>query len=101
MTSDEVLAGSDDHYSWMLSTSVLMILPPNSFQGYCSTTGTVIDVSRGDSTTPSKADPGGGPGPVWLWDRCFLFASRHLIGVCTQTYIFRCCIVLRQLYANC
>src|SRR3954464_10284894 len=33
MTSDEVLAGSVDHYSWMLSTSVLMILPPNSFQG--------------------------------------------------------------------
>src|SRR3954467_5770936 len=31
----------------------------------------------------------------------FLFASRHLIVVCTQTYIFRCCIVLRQLYADC
>src|ERR1041385_4923055 len=31
----------------------------------------------------------------------FLFASRHLIVVCTQTCIFRCCIVLRQLYADC
>src|ERR1044071_8151082 len=31
----------------------------------------------------------------------FLFASRHLIVVCTQTCMFRCCIVLRQLYADC
>src|SRR3954467_11119244 len=53
----------------------------------------VTDVSRGDSTTTSYTDPGGGPGPVWLWDRCFLFASRHLIVVCTQTCIFRCFIV--------
>ena len=30
-----------------------------------------------------------------------LFATRHLIVVCTQTYIFRCCIVLRKLYADC
>ena len=67
MTSDEVLAGSDDHYSWMLSTSVLMILPPNSFQGSWSRIGMVIDVSRGDSTTTSYADPGGGPRPMWLW----------------------------------
>ena len=45
--------------------------------------------------------PGGGPGPMWLWDGAFLFANRHLIVVCTQTCIFRCCIVLRQLYACC
>src|SRR4051812_46536123 len=32
---------------------------------------------------------------------CFTFAIRHLIVVYTQTYIFRGCIVLRQLYANC
>src|SRR3954471_9817617 len=27
----------------------------------------------------------------------FLFASRHLIGVCTQTCIFRCCIVFEAI----
>src|SRR4051812_11020472 len=32
---------------------------------------------------------------------CFTFADRHLIVVCTQTCIFLCCIVLRQLYADC
>ena len=32
---------------------------------------------------------------------CFTFAARHLIVVCTQTCTFRCCIVLRQLYADC
>src|SRR3954453_16783291 len=30
---------------------------------------------------------------MWLWGRCFPFASRHLLVVCTQTYIFRCCIL--------
>src|ERR1041385_8393639 len=25
----------------------------------------------------------------------FLFATRHLIVVCTQTYIFRCCIIFK------
>src|ERR1041385_4808697 len=55
----------------------------------------VIDVSRGNSTTTSEADPSGGPGPVWLWDRCFSLATRHLVVVCTQTCIFRCCIVFK------
>ena len=73
----------------------------NFFQGSSSTTGMVADVPRGDSTMTSLVDPGGEPGPVWLWDDAFLFANRHLIVVCTQTCIFRCCIVLRQLYAWC
>src|SRR3954467_11639641 len=32
---------------------------------------------------------------------CFTFAARHLIVVCTQTCIFRCCIVFRHLYVDC
>src|SRR3954466_10811183 len=32
---------------------------------------------------------------------CFTFAIRHLFVVCTQTCIFRCCIVFRHLYADC
>src|SRR3954466_1002184 len=32
---------------------------------------------------------------------CFTFAIRHLFVVCTQTCIFRCCIVFRHLYATC
>ena len=32
---------------------------------------------------------------------CFTFATRHLLVVCNQTCIFRCCIVFRKLYANC
>ena len=71
MMSGKVLAGPVDHYSWMLSTSVLMILPQTTFQVSTSTIGMVIDVSRGDSTTTSLADPGGEPGPDWLWDPCF------------------------------
>ena len=31
----------------------------------------------------------------------FTFADRHLVVVCTQACIFRCCIVFRQLYADC
>ena len=43
---------------------------PNSFQGVRSMTGMVNDVPRADSTTISVADPGGEPGPEWLWERC-------------------------------
>src|SRR4051812_3699379 len=32
---------------------------------------------------------------------CFTFADRHLIVVCSQTCIFRCCNVFRHLYADC
>src|SRR3954465_15669324 len=32
---------------------------------------------------------------------CFTFAIGHLLVVCTQTCIFHCCIVFRQLYADC
>ena len=32
---------------------------------------------------------------------CFTCAIRHLFVVCTQTCIFRWCIVFRQLYADC
>src|ERR1041385_4793562 len=102
MTSDEVLAGSDDHYSWMLSTSVLMILPPNSFQGSDGQQvwGSTFHVETRRRLV--RRIPAEGPDPCGYWDRCFLFASRHLIVVCTQTCIFRCCIVIEavvcQLY---
>ena len=64
----------------MLSTSRTHDTTPNNFQGSSSTTCMVIDVSRGDSTTTSLADPGGEPGPEWLWERCVsLLPLRHLI----------------------
>ena len=57
---------------------------------------------RGDSTMTSQVDPGVEPGPMWLWGMvCFTFASRHLIVVCTQTYLpLMYCIkaVVCQLY---
>ena len=90
MTSDEVLAGSDDHYSWMLSTSVLMILPPNSFQGSWSTTGTWSAFHVEARRRLVRRIPCGYGIDV------FLFASRYLIVVCTQTCIFRCCIVFKE-----
>src|SRR3954463_10215247 len=92
MTSDEVLVGSVDHYSWMLSTSVLMILPPNSFQGsdrrqvWCSTFHAETRRRLVRRIPAKDLDPCGYGVDV------FLFASRHLIVVCTQTFIFRCCI---------
>src|SRR3954471_23973715 len=93
MTSDEVLAGSDDHYSWMLSTSVLMILPPNSFQGsdrqqvWCSTFH--VETRR----RLVRRIPAEGLDPCGYGIDDSLFASRHLLVVCTQTCIFRCCII--------
>src|SRR3954463_322627 len=93
MTSDEVLAGSDDHYSWMLSTSVLMILPPNSFQG--SDRQQVWRPTFHVETRRRlvRRIPAEGLDPCGYGVDVFLFANRHLIVVCTQTFIFRCCIV--------
>src|SRR3954468_15889267 len=94
MTSDEVLAGSDDHYSWMLSTSVLMILPPNSFQGSDRQQVWWTDVSRGEIRRRIvRRIPAEGLDPCGYGIDVFLFASRHLIVVRTQTCIFRCCIL--------
>src|ERR1041384_8589190 len=101
MTSDEVLAGSDDHYSWMLSTSVLMILPQTLFR--------VLDRQHVWLSTFHvetrrrlvRRIPAEGLDPCGYGIDVFLFATRHLIVVCTQTCIFCCCIVLRKLYADC
>src|SRR3954463_11496370 len=95
MTSDEVLAGSDDHYSWMLSTSVLMILPPNSFQG-----SDRQQVWRSTFHVETRRRlvrriPAEGLDPCGYGIDVFLFATRHLIVVCTQTCIFRCCILFQ------
>src|ERR1041385_7004290 len=93
MTSDEVLAGSVDHYSWMLSTSVLMILPQTLFrildrqQVWWSTFH--VETRR----RLVRRIPAEGLDPCGYGIDAFLFASRHLLVVCTQTYIFRCCIV--------
>src|SRR3954463_16449819 len=93
MTSDEVLVGSVDHYSWMLSTSVLMILPPNSFQG-----SDRQQVWRSTFHVETRRRlvrriPAEGLDPCGYGVGVFLFATRHLIVVCIQTFIFRCCIV--------
>src|SRR4051812_17550151 len=93
MTSGEVLAGSDDHYSWMLSTSVLMILPANSFQG-----SDRQQVWRSTFHVETRRRlvrriPAEGLDPCGYGIDVFLFASRHLLVVCTHTFIFRCCIL--------
>ena len=91
----------------MLSTFMLMILLPNSFQGSRSTKGMVTDVSHLDSMMTSIVDPGREPGLEWSWKRCVsLLPLRHLIVVCTQTCIFRCrvcnkvvaCLLYEMLY---
>ena len=52
---------------------------------------------RLDRRIPAEIlDPCGYMGMV-----CFTFATRHLVVVCTQTCIFRLCIVSRHLYADC
>src|SRR3954469_2664728 len=38
---------------------------------------------------------------VYVGMVCFTFAIRHLIVVCIQTCIFRCCIVFKHLYDYC
>src|SRR3954464_5518709 len=101
MTSDEVLAGSDDHYSWMRSTSVLMILPPNSFQGSDRQQLWRPTFHMETRRRLVRRIPAEGLDPCGYGIDVFLFATRHLIVVCTQTYIFRSCIVLRKLYADC
>ena len=68
---------------------------PNTFQGSWSTTGMVIDVSRGDSTTTSLVDPSGEPGPNGYGHDAFHFANRHMFVVCTQTCIF-CCYICNK-----
>ena len=45
--------------------------------------------------------PAGSLDPCGYGSDNFLFAIRHLVVVCTHTCTFRCCIVLRQLYACC
>src|ERR1041385_8782280 len=101
MTSDEVLAGSDDHYSWMLSTSILMILPQTLFRvlDRQQVWGSTFHVETRRRLV--RQIPAEGLDPCGYGIDVFLFATRHLIVVCTQTYIFRCCIVLRQFYADC
>src|ERR1041385_9535354 len=93
MTSDEVLPGSVDHYSWMLSTSVLMILPPNSYrildrQHVWRSTFHVETQRRLVRRIPAE-----GLDPCGYGINVFLFSTRHLIVVCTQTCIFRCYII--------
>ena len=95
MTSDEVLAGSVDHYSWMLSTSVLMILPPISFQGSDRQQvwwSTFHVETRWRLVRRILAE---GLDPCGYGIDAFLFASRHLIVVCTQTCTFRWCNVIK------
>src|SRR3954469_14156318 len=50
----------------------------------------VIDVTRRRLVRKIPAE---GLDPCGYGIDVFLFASRHLIVVCTQTYIFRCCIL--------
>ena len=85
----------------MLSTFVLMILPPNSFQGSWPTTGMVINVSRGDSITTSIADPDGSQNPDGYGHDAFPLANRYVLVVYTQTCIFHFVFVIRQMYASC
>ena len=95
MTSDEVLAGSVDHYSWMLSTSVLMILPPNSFQGSDRRQVWWPTFHVETRRRLVRRIPAEGLDPCGYGVDVFLFASRHLIVVCTQTFNFRCCILFQ------
>src|ERR1041385_8682098 len=93
MTSDEVLAGSDDQqldaeYFCTHDTT------PKLFSGF------LIDNRYGDRCFTWRLDDdwlGGSRRRAWtrvvMGIDVILFASRHLFVVCTQTCTFRCCIV--------
>ena len=68
---------------------------PKLFSGFLVDDRFVNDVSCGDSTTTSVADPGGEPGPSDYGHDAFPFATRLMFVVCTQTCIFRFCICIK------
>src|ERR1041384_1939767 len=97
MTSDEVLDGSVDHYSWMLSTSVLMILPPTLFRVLDRQQVRLSMFHVETRRRLVRRIPAEGLDPCGYGIDVFLFSSKHLIVVCTQTCFFRCRIVFEAL----